>query len=146
MLLRAPGQQVARELLDREFVERLVLVERRDDVIAVRPDVARRVRVIADRVGKAHDIEPRHGHPLAVMRARDQPVDQALVGVRRLVRDEGLRLREGRRHAGEIERKPADQRAAIRLGRRLQPDGREPPADQRIDRVRARRDLGLSPA
>ena len=67
-LLIGVRQQVAGDLLEGEAVEGLVLVEAADDVVAVGPDIARGVAVVADRVGEADDIEPAGGHAFAVMR------------------------------------------------------------------------------
>ena len=68
LLEAADGQQVAGELFAGENIKGFVLVERLDHIIAVRPDVPRIVRVIPNRVGKPHHVEPAQSHPLAVMR------------------------------------------------------------------------------
>ena len=61
-------QEVARELLAGEDVERLVGVERVDDVVAVREDPLVLVAMVADRVGEARDIQPPDRHALAEVR------------------------------------------------------------------------------
>ena len=60
-------QKISRQLLDRELVERHVVVEGADDPIAVRPDLTIVVEVQAVGVGVAGRIEPKAGHMLAVM-------------------------------------------------------------------------------
>ena len=61
------------------------------------------VDVIAVRVGVAGGIEPRHRHPLAVVRRLEQRVDPLLVRVRRLVGEERVDLGRRRRQAGQVE-------------------------------------------
>ena len=97
LIERAVRQQVAGQLLDRELVERLVLVEGVDDPVAVGPDLAVVVEVDAVRVGVAGGVEPVAAAMLAPVRRRQQLIDVLLVGVRRLVVDERLDL--GRRRA-----------------------------------------------
>ena len=84
------GQQVAGELLDREAVERHVVVEGADHPVAPGPHVAMAVDVIAVGVGVAGEVEPLHGHALAVVRRGEQAVDLLLVGVGRFVGEEGV--------------------------------------------------------
>ena len=86
-------QQVAGELLDRELVERQVVVERLDHVVAVRRDAVLLVAVVADGVGEAHEVEPPAGHPLAVGGRGEQLVDELLVGVGPIVEHELVDLR-----------------------------------------------------
>ena len=97
------GQEVAGDLLEGEAVEGLVVVEALDDPVAVGPDVAGVVAVVADRVGEPHHVEPADRHALAVVRAGQQAVDQALVGVGRGVLDERLDLLGRGRQAGQVE-------------------------------------------
>jgi hypothetical protein len=73
--------EVARELHGRELVEGQVPVEGADHVIAIGPDRPRVVAVIADAVRVAHEVQPGHGHALAVTRRGQQAVDLALVGI-----------------------------------------------------------------
>ena len=67
LLARRVRQQIAGQLLDGELVEALVVVKSVDDVIAVEPDVAVVVAVVAARVGVANEIEPVDRHALAVV-------------------------------------------------------------------------------
>ena len=79
MFESAVREKVAGELFARELIERFVVIERADDVIAIGPDVARIVGVIADGVGEARDIEPGNGHAFAVFGHREQFFDEAIV-------------------------------------------------------------------
>lgn len=58
LLDRRVFQQVAGELLDRELIERLIAVERRNDPIAVGPHLAIVVEMQTVRVGITGRIEP----------------------------------------------------------------------------------------
>ena len=51
------------------------------------------VDVVAVGVGVAGEIEPLHGHALAVVRRGEQAVDLLLVGVGGFVGEEGVELR-----------------------------------------------------
>ena len=84
--------QVAGQLLARELVERLVVAERAQHVVAIGPGGEGVVAVEAAGVGVAHDVEPVHGLLLGVARRGQQAVDQLLVGVRRRVFQEGVDL------------------------------------------------------
>ena len=53
------GEQVAGNLLDRELIERQVAVEGVDDPVAIRPDRATTVFLVAVGVGIARLVEPR---------------------------------------------------------------------------------------
>ena len=118
---RAGEEHVAGDLLLHEPGVGLVVVERADDVVAVGPGVRPRlVLVVAVRVAVVDDVEPVPRPALAVVRRREQPVDQLLVGVGVAVRDERVDLLRRRRQADQVEVQPADQRAAIRLRRRRQ--------------------------
>ena len=60
-----------------------------------------------------------HGQALAKARIAEQPVDDFLVGVRRVVAQKIVKLGQGRRQAGEVERHPAEPLFAPGQGRRL---------------------------
>ena len=85
LLLGGLGKQIAGELLHGEAVERHVAVERVDHPVAPGPHVAMAVDVIAVCVGVTGEVEPLHGHALAVVRRGQQRVDPLLVGVGRFV-------------------------------------------------------------
>ena len=68
-------EKVAGELLDREGVERLVVIEGLDHPVAVGPHRALRVALEAVGVGVAGEIEPLGGHVFAVMGRGQQSVE-----------------------------------------------------------------------
>ncbi len=121
------AEQIARELFPDELVVRLVLVERANDVIAIRPGVvARRVHLEARRLGEPHHVQPVPRPPLAVARRRQQPLHQSLVSVQTFVRQKRAHFLRRRRQADQIKTQPANQRAPVRFRRgcellRLQP-------------------------
>ena len=63
---RRIGQKIAGKLLDRELIERKIIVERLDDVIAVGCDAMVLIAVVADGRREPHEVEPPGGHALAV--------------------------------------------------------------------------------
>jgi hypothetical protein len=69
-------QHVARDLFDREAVERHVLIQRVDDPVAILPHHPREILFEALRVGIARQIEPRPRPPFAIMRRREQSIDE----------------------------------------------------------------------
>ena len=70
---------VAGDLLDQKPVVRLVLVERLDHVVAVAPRVGTMCVVFeAARISVTGDVQPHPAVALAVVRRRQQPVDQML--------------------------------------------------------------------
>ena len=97
------GHEVASHLVDRELVERLVVVEAPDHPVAVGPDIPCIVAVVADRVGEADDIEPADRHLLAVVRAREQSVYQQHVCIRTCVGDKCRNLVGSGRQAEQVE-------------------------------------------
>ena len=129
------GQQVAGQLFQREPVERLVLVERLDDVIAEGIDADRLVAVIADAVRITHQVEPPHGHPLAEFRRAQQPVDDIFVRLLARIGQKRVHLRRRRRQTGQIEAKPSQQCHPIRLGRRSKSMIIESLQDEAVDIV-----------
>ena len=109
------GKQVARELLAGHDIERLVFVERPDDILAERIHVDGHVPVVADRVGVADEVQPVDSHALAVVRGTEERIHQCHVSVGPPVADETLDHIRARRQAGEIEAETTGQRVAIRL-------------------------------
>ena len=110
LLVAALWQHVAGDLLDRELVERQIAVERVDHPVAILPDAAPVVLLVAVRVGVAGEIQPRTRPPLAVARRGQQAIDDAVVGVRRRVGEEGVELGGRRRKAGQVERDATEER------------------------------------
>src|SRR5262245_5321344 len=85
-------QQISRDLRDRELIEGHVGVERPDDPIAIRPDRTMAVPLKAVAVGIAGGVEPRRRPALAIAGRGEQPVEEPLVCVRRVVSDKGVGL------------------------------------------------------
>ena len=113
---RGSGEQVAGDLADREAVERHVVVECLDHPVAPRPDRAVAVFLVAVGVGIPRQIEPAAGPSLAVARARQQPIDEPLVGTGGFVGEKRVEFGGGRRQAHEVEVDPAAERGPIGLG------------------------------
>ena len=81
-----PCELIAGEVLDDEPVERFVVVDRANDVVAKRPGVVSdHVALETVAFAKADHVEPMPPPPLAVARAGEQPIDKPLVGVRRWI-------------------------------------------------------------
>ena len=99
---RWTGQEVARELLDREPVERHVGVERVDHPVAPAPHVPRAVVLIAVSVRVAGGIQPPEGHAFAKARRGQQAFHGLFVSGWRWVGDEVAHRAGGRRESGEI--------------------------------------------
>ena len=106
---------VAGDLLGEKLVERFVAVQRVDHVVAEAPGF-RKTAVILEALGlgEAHHVEPVAREMLAVVRTREQAIDDALVSVGRFVGEEGHRFLRCRRQAGEIEVNAAEE---LGLGR-----------------------------
>ena len=119
-IARARKQRVACDLLLDEPRVRLVLVERADHIVAVRPRVlARLVFVVAVGVGVVDNIEPVARPSLTVARRREQSIDEALVlvagGVGCGVGGVRVNLLRRRRQTDEVEIHAPTQRARIGL-------------------------------
>ena len=127
------GQQVARDLLDGELVERLVFVEGANHPIAPRPHLAAAVDVVTVRVGVTRQVEPFQRHALAVAPRAQQTVDLLFIGFRRTVVKKGGDILGVGRQAGEIEAQAAQQGAFVRLGRGRQIFFAKPGADELVD-------------
>ena len=134
-------QQVARQLFGGELVERLVLVERADHVIAVRRDVTRVVAVVSSRVGEPHEVEPVDRHPLPEVRRGEQPLDQLSIRIGPGVIDERGDIFRLRRESREVKRQPADERHAVGFRCRCQLVLSKCDVNKSIDRVASRADF-----
>ena len=126
-------QQVARDLFEGEAVEGFVLVETADDVVAVGPDIARGIAMVADGVGVADHIQPADGHALAVVRRGQQAVDELRVGVRRLILDEGFDFLRGRRQAEQVGMEATRERPTVGFVGRREALRFEARFDERVD-------------
>ena len=117
VLGRGPGQEIAGQETDGELIERHVVVQGLDQPVA--PDPLPGVAVLLEpvAVGVTGGIEPWQGHPLAVMRAREQAVDEPFVRLRVGVGDEGIDLLGRRRQPRQVDREPLDEGGPVGLGR-----------------------------
>ena len=122
-------------LLDEASVRR-VAVERVDQVVAiwpgVRPDP---VLIVAVGLGEMNQVHPVPRPPFAKVRAGEQAVDQAFVGVGRSIREKARDILGRRGQAEQIKREPANQRAAVGLGGGRETFFRELGQDEGVDRV-----------
>ena len=95
--------QVACKLFMREAIERQVVVECVNDVVAVRRGMMVLVAVVTYCVGKANEIEPVNSHPLAEMLAREIAVDHTLILTGIAASHKPLNILGRRRQAEEVE-------------------------------------------
>ena len=128
-------QHVAGDLPNRKRVEGHVVVERPDHPVAVGPDLAGPILLVAVGIGIAGKIQPAAGPPLTIPGAGKQPINEPLIGVFRSVRQKGLELLRRRRQAHEIERHPPAERRPVCLARRREPLGLEPRKHKAVDGV-----------
>ena len=140
---RIGEEHVAGDLLLDEPGVGLVGVERADDVIAIGPGIrAGLVLVVAVRVAVVDDVEPVPGPAFAIARRGQQPVDEFFIGRRIGIGDEGIHFFGRRRQARQVEREPADERAAVGDRRRRQLFLGELRADEEVDGVAFGLDAG----
>ena len=110
LILGRIRQQIAGELFDGELVERHVLVQGIDHPVAIQPDVAPQVLLIAAGVGIACEVEPQARPVLAEARGVEQRIDKAV----ECRGGESLGLRGRGRQAGEVQRQAPGQRGEVR--------------------------------
>ncbi len=110
---------VASQLLDGEVVEPLVVVVRPDHPVAPRPHVTYAIIVKYARVTITRGVHPRQSHPFAVTLARQQRVDELLVGARIGVVYKPLDHPRRRRQPGQVKAHPPNECLAICFPRRL---------------------------
>ena len=139
------AQLVAAELLLQKGVVGLVGIERFDHPVAIRPGVGPGpVHLEAVALGEPHDVEPVPRPAFAVVRRREQPIDEFTVGsVNAAGRAAGILecgdlFRRGRQ-SREVERHPADERARVGLGTHGEAGGGEFFGEEGVDRGGARR-------
>ncbi len=104
LVLRRILQQVARDLLDGELVERHVLVERLDHPVAIRPHLAVIIEMQTMRVSIPRRIQPVTRPMLPISGRFQQPLHQFQISVLGFVLHETLHLGWRRRQTGQIER------------------------------------------
>ncbi len=116
LLERGAREQVPRQLLDGELVERLVAIEGVDHPVAVAPHLSEIVEVDAVGVGIAGSVQPVAGPVLPPVRGSQQFVHQLLVSIGRLVRHKRTHHRRIGRQSGQVQTQAAGQGLAIGLG------------------------------
>jgi hypothetical protein len=111
-------KKVAGKLPRTELVERQVGIQGAYHPIAPDPlpGVAVLLKTVA--VGVAGSVEPGQRHPLAIVRAGEEPVDHLLVGVGRGVGHERIDLLRRGRDPDEIGVESSQERRPVSLGRR----------------------------
>ena len=97
------GEEIARNLFDRELVEGQVGVERADDPVAPGPDGAAAVLFITIGVCITGQIEPLPSPSLAIMRGGQQAVHGILIGLRGRAGEPGGQFCGGGGEAGQVE-------------------------------------------
>ena len=130
------GQQVSRKLQGGEAVKRHVGIERVDDPLPPPPSPrAGEIFFIAVRVRIAGQIKPLASPALSVVRRLKKTIDDPLIGVRRLVRQERIHFGWCGREAGEVKRDTAEQ-GRLGGGRRgLDVRSFEACEDEGVDRI-----------
>ena len=136
LLVGGMREEVARHLPERELVPGEVLVEGLDYPVTPGPHRGpRAVGLEAVAVGVAGEIHPVGGHPLAIPRACQEPVEELFVGIGRRVGQECLNLGGRGRQAGDVEGSAADQRGSVGFGLGLEPTLREFGSHEAVDRM-----------
>ena len=144
LLGRRIRQQIAGHLPERELIPGQVVVEGLDHPVAPGPHRGSRpIDLEAVAVGVAGEIHPVGGHPLAVPRAGEEPVEEFVVGIGRCVGEERLNLGRRGGQSGDVEARAADERDAIGLGLEGEATGGELFSDNRVDAGRGLGRLGL---
>ena len=115
--------EVARQLQDRELIERQVAIEGAHHPLPVGPHFAKVVDVDAVRVGVSRVVKPVAAAMFAPFEACEQRIDEPFVRVGGGVGDEGIDHRGVRGQSGEVERDPSGDGAAIGFRGRLEPFG-----------------------
>ena len=127
--------EIAGQLQDRELIERHVAVERVDHPLPIGPHLAEVVEVDAVGVAVACVVEPVAAAMLAPLEAREQRIDEPLVGVGVGVVHESIDEGGLGWQAREVEREPAGEHVPIGLGGRCEALLLEPGEDEAIERV-----------
>ena len=103
LILRRVRQKVTRELFGQELVVGLVVVEGLEDPVAPRPSEHSFVSRVAPGVGISGKVEPAHGDMFAEAGGSQHRIDSLLIGICRLIGEEGVNLGIGRRQASQGE-------------------------------------------
>ena len=101
------GKQVASDLLDRELVERHVLIQSFDNPVTVGPDVSQVVALKTVRVGIAGNVQPRASPPFAELRSLQEFINELLETFVRRIASEGVVFFRSWRQADQVEKDSA---------------------------------------
>ena len=113
------GKHIARDLFNGEFLERHVLVQGVDYPVAVFPGIQPQIIFfVTMAVRIAGEVEPGTRPSFAVVGIGQQAIHEFLVGIRTLVRQEGVHFLGRWRKTNEVEVDAADQGFFAGLGRR----------------------------
>ena len=135
LFLRSVGQHVPGQLFYGELVVGHIVIESPDHPIAVGPDVAWTIFLVAIAVGVAGEVEPLASPLFPVALGGEQLVDQALVGIRSFVVDEGIGLSGVGGQTDQVEIKSSDQRIPVGFFRWIQVVLGKIVRDEGIDRI-----------
>ena len=129
------GEDVAGDLLPEKLVVGQITVEGVDAIVAVAPgDRHGVVGGLAGGVGIADNVKPVSPPPLAIGGRVEEPIDDRRKRIGRGIAEECLHLLRGRRQAGQIKRRPPDERATISGRQGLAACRLLPATDKSIDR------------
>ena len=144
LLVGGVGEEIAGELMDREAIEGEIAVGGLDDPVAPPPDLTWGVDRIAVAVGIARLIEPQPRLPLAVVRARQEPIDlpfPGLLGIGRMGGKKAIELWGRRREARQVEADAAEKRLGGSRRRRGEPRTCHGSHEKAVDRMLRARHL-----
>ena len=126
---------VAGNLLEQKSIVGLVRIEGPDHIVPVAPCLTSILTVPILDIGITRQIEPIAPPPFTVTGGRQQAVNQLLIGLRILVREECLSFFRGGWQSGKIEVGSPDQCEAIRLRRERQSLCLELLQDESVNRI-----------
>ena len=102
-------QEISRQLLDGELVERQIGIQGSDHPVAIGPEAAEVIPLITMRVSVAGQIEPHAGPTNPELVATEQPVDQPLVSIGIWLGKECCPLLQTRRQPCQVKGNPPQQ-------------------------------------
>ena len=107
-------------MLDRELVKRHIVVERLNDPVSVRPDLARVIVLIPVGVGVAGEVEPVPRPVLAVLRRLEQIFHLGPVGLVSWTREKAFDLLRRRRNPDQVKVESPHQHGGLGHAGRLE--------------------------
>ena len=135
-------KDITGQLQSDEFIIRQVTIQSVDHPVSIRPEVVARFVVFeAVAFAKSSDIQPVPRPAFAIVRRRQQTVDEIFVGLVGWICQEFRNLLGSGRKSEQIETQPSDQRAFVGLWRTLKACVLQPCIHKRIDGGTAVADL-----